>query len=75
MGLGSGFEELHKRTVILKKITTLGCIYFPADYWKDILEKSLGLSEGSLSEEATKDLSDLVESAVELEVEDTSLSR
>ncbi|XP_021394559.2 HAUS augmin-like complex subunit 1 [Lonchura striata] len=45
-----------------------------ADYWKDILEKSLGLSKGSLSEEATKDLSDLVESAVELEVEDTSLS-
>ncbi|XP_030113381.1 HAUS augmin-like complex subunit 1 isoform X1 [Taeniopygia guttata] len=45
-----------------------------ADYWKDILEKSLGLSEGSLSEEATKDLSDLVESAVDLEVEDTSLS-
>ncbi|NWS32595.1 HAUS1 protein, partial [Polioptila caerulea] len=45
-----------------------------AQYWKDILEESLGLSEGSLSQEATTDLNDLVESAMELEVEDTSLT-
>ncbi|NWX66368.1 HAUS1 protein, partial [Promerops cafer] len=45
-----------------------------AEYWKGILGESLGLSEGSLSQEATKDLSDLVQSAVELEVEDTSLT-
>ncbi|RLW00020.1 hypothetical protein DV515_00009261 [Chloebia gouldiae] len=45
-----------------------------ADYWKDILGKGLGLTEDSLSEEATKDLSDLVESALELDVEDTSLT-
>ncbi|NXQ28743.1 HAUS1 protein, partial [Alaudala cheleensis] len=44
------------------------------EYWQDILGESLGLSEGSLSQEATADLADLVESAVELEVEDTSLS-
>ncbi|NXL80382.1 HAUS1 protein, partial [Leptocoma aspasia] len=45
-----------------------------AEYWNDILGESLGLSEGSLSEEASKDLTDLVESAMELEVEDTSLT-
>ncbi|NXA72867.1 HAUS1 protein, partial [Thryothorus ludovicianus] len=45
-----------------------------AEYWKDILGESLGLSEGSLSQEATRDLNDLVESAMELEVEDTSLT-
>ncbi|NXX35270.1 HAUS1 protein, partial [Nicator chloris] len=45
-----------------------------ADYWQDILGESLGLSVGSLSQEATTDLIDLVESAVELEAEDTSLT-
>ncbi|NWH98512.1 HAUS1 protein, partial [Tichodroma muraria] len=45
-----------------------------AEYWQDILGESLGLSEGSLSQEATTDLTDLVESAMELEVEDTSLT-
>ncbi|NWS91148.1 HAUS1 protein, partial [Toxostoma redivivum] len=45
-----------------------------AEYWKDILQESLGLSEGSLSQEAATDLADLVESAMELEVEDTSLT-
>ncbi|NXR98844.1 HAUS1 protein, partial [Oxylabes madagascariensis] len=43
-------------------------------YWQDILGESLGLSIGSLSQEATTDLIDLVESAMELEVEDTSLT-
>ncbi|NXH55017.1 HAUS1 protein, partial [Rhabdornis inornatus] len=45
-----------------------------AEYWQDILGESLGLSEDSLSQEATADLADLVESAMELEVEDTSLT-
>ncbi|NXB11456.1 HAUS1 protein, partial [Cnemophilus loriae] len=45
-----------------------------AEYWRDILGESLGLSEGSLSQEATTALTDLVESAMELEVEDTSLT-
>ncbi|NXJ22461.1 HAUS1 protein, partial [Dicrurus megarhynchus] len=45
-----------------------------AKYWQDILEESLGLSVDSLSEEATMDLNDLVESAMALEVEDTSLT-
>ncbi|NXI80934.1 HAUS1 protein, partial [Rhipidura dahli] len=45
-----------------------------AKYWQDILEESLGLSLDSLSEEATADLNDLVESAMALEVEDTSLA-
>ncbi|NXA89464.1 HAUS1 protein, partial [Melanocharis versteri] len=45
-----------------------------AKYWQDILGGDLGLSKGSLSEEATTDLADLVESAMELEVEDTSLT-
>ncbi|XP_058681753.1 HAUS augmin-like complex subunit 1 isoform X2 [Poecile atricapillus] len=45
-----------------------------AKYWQDILGESLGLSEGSLSLEAITDLTDLVESAVELKVEDTSLT-
>ncbi|XP_063278339.1 HAUS augmin-like complex subunit 1 isoform X2 [Prinia subflava] len=44
------------------------------EYWRDILGESLGLSVGSLSQEATTDLTDLVESAMELEVEDTSLT-
>ncbi|XP_031953030.1 HAUS augmin-like complex subunit 1 isoform X2 [Corvus moneduloides] len=45
-----------------------------AKYWQDILEESLGLSVDSLSQEATTDLNDLVESAMALEVEDTSLT-
>ncbi|NWT59392.1 HAUS1 protein, partial [Erythrocercus mccallii] len=45
-----------------------------AEYWQDIFGESLGLSVGSLSQEATTDLTDLVESAMELEVEDTSLT-
>ncbi|XP_037980687.1 HAUS augmin-like complex subunit 1 [Motacilla alba alba] len=45
-----------------------------AEYWQDILGESLGLFEGSLPEEAAKDLTDLVEGAMELEVEDTSLT-
>ncbi|NXU66011.1 HAUS1 protein, partial [Horornis vulcanius] len=45
-----------------------------AEHWQDILGESLGLSVGSLSQEATRDLTDLVESAMELEVEDTSLT-
>ncbi|NXD98542.1 HAUS1 protein, partial [Chaetorhynchus papuensis] len=45
-----------------------------AKYWQDILEESLGLSVDSLSEEATTDLNDLVESAMALEVGDTSLA-
>ncbi|NXR79827.1 HAUS1 protein, partial [Pycnonotus jocosus] len=43
-------------------------------YWQDILGEGLGLSVGSLSQEAMTDLIDLVESAMELEVEDTSLT-
>ncbi|XP_015509063.1 HAUS augmin-like complex subunit 1 isoform X3 [Parus major] len=45
-----------------------------AKYWQDILGEGLGLSEGSLSLEAITDLTDLVESAMELKVEDTSLT-
>ncbi|NWW04758.1 HAUS1 protein, partial [Oreocharis arfaki] len=45
-----------------------------AKYWQDVLEESLGLSLGSLSQEATMALNDLVESAMALEVEDTSLA-
>ncbi|NWT85859.1 HAUS1 protein, partial [Lanius ludovicianus] len=45
-----------------------------AEYWQDILEESLHLSVDSLSQEATTALNDLVESAMELEVEDTSLT-
>ncbi|NXB39906.1 HAUS1 protein, partial [Eulacestoma nigropectus] len=45
-----------------------------AKYWQDILGESLGLSIGSLSQEATTAFNDLVESAVALEVEDTSLT-
>ncbi|XP_066195670.1 HAUS augmin-like complex subunit 1 [Sylvia atricapilla] len=44
------------------------------EYWQDVLGESLGLSVDTLSEEATTDLNDLVESAVELKVEDTSLT-
>ncbi|NXB75170.1 HAUS1 protein, partial [Donacobius atricapilla] len=44
------------------------------EYWEDILGESLGLSVGSLSQEATTDLTDLVQNALELEVEDTSLT-
>lgn len=53
----------------------MGCIYFPGEYWQGILQESMGLSVGALSQEATADLIDLVESAVELEVEDVSLIR
>ncbi|NWW28100.1 HAUS1 protein, partial [Falcunculus frontatus] len=45
-----------------------------ANYWQDILGESLGLSVGSLSQEAAAVLDDLVECAMVLEVEDTSLS-
>ncbi|NWW61892.1 HAUS1 protein, partial [Ifrita kowaldi] len=45
-----------------------------AKYWQDILEESLGLSVDRLSREATTALSDLIESAMALEVEDTSLT-
>ncbi|NXC91456.1 HAUS1 protein, partial [Cercotrichas coryphoeus] len=45
-----------------------------ADYWQDILRESLDLSELSLSQEALADFNDLVESALELEVDDTSLT-
>ncbi|XP_062369189.1 HAUS augmin-like complex subunit 1 isoform X2 [Cinclus cinclus] len=45
-----------------------------AEYWQDILEGNLGLSQNSLSQEAITDLNDLVKSAMELEVEDTSLT-
>ncbi|NXF21302.1 HAUS1 protein, partial [Rhodinocichla rosea] len=45
-----------------------------AEYWQDIIGESLGFLEGSMSEEAKSDLTDLVESAVELGVEDTSLT-
>ncbi|NXB21588.1 HAUS1 protein, partial [Rhagologus leucostigma] len=45
-----------------------------AKYWQDILGESLGLSLGSLSQEAATALNDLVESAMALEVEDTSLT-
>ncbi|NXQ03576.1 HAUS1 protein, partial [Vidua macroura] len=44
------------------------------EYWQDILQESLGFFEGDLSKEATEDLMDLVASALELEVEDTSLT-
>ncbi|NXW67670.1 HAUS1 protein, partial [Hirundo rustica] len=43
-------------------------------YWQEILGESLGLSVDSLSQEAATDLTDLVESAMELGVEDTSLA-
>ncbi|NXD04265.1 HAUS1 protein, partial [Certhia familiaris] len=45
-----------------------------AEFLRDILGESLGLSQGSLSQEAATDLTDLVESAMELELEDTSLT-
>uniref|UniRef100_A0A8C9NNH4 HAUS augmin like complex subunit 1 n=1 Tax=Serinus canaria TaxID=9135 RepID=A0A8C9NNH4_SERCA len=45
-----------------------------AKYWQDIIGQSLGFLEGEMSKEANKDLSDLVQSAIELDVEDTSLS-
>ncbi|XP_005060397.1 PREDICTED: HAUS augmin-like complex subunit 1 [Ficedula albicollis] len=45
-----------------------------ADYRQAILRESLGFSEFSLSEEALADFSDLIESALELEVEDMSLT-
>ncbi|NXP67673.1 HAUS1 protein, partial [Chloropsis cyanopogon] len=45
-----------------------------ADYWHKIIGESLGFIEGSLSQEAMDDLLDLVQSAIELEVENTSLT-
>ncbi|XP_059692479.1 HAUS augmin-like complex subunit 1 [Haemorhous mexicanus] len=45
-----------------------------AEYWQDIIGESLGFLEGEMSEEANKDLIDLVQSAIELDVKDTSLS-
>ncbi|NWU39464.1 HAUS1 protein, partial [Hylia prasina] len=44
------------------------------EYWQGVLGESLGLSVGSLSQEAAADVTDLVESALELEVENTSLT-
>ncbi|NXT71385.1 HAUS1 protein, partial [Chaetops frenatus] len=44
-----------------------------AEYWQDILEESMGLCELILSREATSDITDLVESAMALEVDNTSL--
>ncbi|NXM39492.1 HAUS1 protein, partial [Gymnorhina tibicen] len=45
-----------------------------AKHWQDILGESLGLSLGSLSQEASTVLNDLVESAMALEVKDTSIT-
>ncbi|NWH83751.1 HAUS1 protein, partial [Aegithalos caudatus] len=45
-----------------------------AEYWQDILGEGLGLFVDSLPQEATTDLTDLVESAMELDVKDTSLT-
>ncbi|NXO70840.1 HAUS1 protein, partial [Phainopepla nitens] len=47
-----------------------------AECWRKILEESLGLCEGSLPEEDNNnaDITDLIESALELEVENTSLT-
>ncbi|NXN79630.1 HAUS1 protein, partial [Bombycilla garrulus] len=47
-----------------------------AEYWQDILEETLGLYGGSLPQEAgtDADINDLIEAAMELEVEDTSLT-
>ncbi|XP_071281908.1 HAUS augmin-like complex subunit 1 [Agelaius tricolor] len=45
-----------------------------ADYWHDILGESLSFLEGSMSKEANDDLTDLVQSAIELDMEDTSLT-
>ncbi|XP_074388518.1 HAUS augmin-like complex subunit 1 isoform X2 [Zonotrichia albicollis] len=44
-------------------------------YWRNILGESLGCLEGNMSKEANDDLTDLVQSAEELNVEDTSLTR
>ncbi|NXE93807.1 HAUS1 protein, partial [Menura novaehollandiae] len=44
------------------------------EYWEDVLREGLGLSPESLSEEAATDLNDLVQSAMTLEVKDTSLT-
>ncbi|NWV02162.1 HAUS1 protein, partial [Ptilonorhynchus violaceus] len=44
------------------------------DYWQDVLTEGLGLSVGSLSQETLMVLTDLVESALELDVKDTSLT-
>ncbi|XP_005490188.2 HAUS augmin-like complex subunit 1 isoform X1 [Zonotrichia albicollis] len=43
-------------------------------YWRNILGESLGCLEGNMSKEANDDLTDLVQSAEELNVEDTSLT-
>ncbi|NWV76249.1 HAUS1 protein, partial [Dasyornis broadbenti] len=45
-----------------------------AQYWQDILKEGLDLSVGSLSQEATTVLKYLTESAMALEVENTSLT-
>ncbi|NXE41754.1 HAUS1 protein, partial [Ptilorrhoa leucosticta] len=45
-----------------------------AKYWQDVLGESLGLSVGRLSQEAITALNDLVESAMAVEVADTSLT-
>ncbi|NXQ13140.1 HAUS1 protein, partial [Peucedramus taeniatus] len=45
-----------------------------AEYWLDIFGEDLGFFSSSLSEEANEDLTDLVESALELRVDDTSLA-
>uniref|UniRef100_A0A8C5NMQ1 HAUS1 protein n=1 Tax=Junco hyemalis TaxID=40217 RepID=A0A8C5NMQ1_JUNHY len=45
-----------------------------AHYWQNILGESLGYLEGEMSKEANDDLTELVQSAIELNVEDTSLT-
>ncbi|XP_023800014.1 HAUS augmin-like complex subunit 1 isoform X2 [Cyanistes caeruleus] len=61
-------------TLLIEDMKDRATKYEEAKYWQDILGESLGLSEGSLSLEANKDLTDLVESALDLNVEDTSLT-
>ncbi|NXH98961.1 HAUS1 protein, partial [Pachycephala philippinensis] len=58
-------EDMHDQTTKYEE---------EAKYWQDVLEESLGLSLDYLPEEATTDLNDLVESAMALDVEDTSLT-
>ncbi|NXD24186.1 HAUS1 protein, partial [Spelaeornis formosus] len=45
-----------------------------ADYWENILEADLGFFESWLSQDACKDIADLVDSAMELMLDDTSLT-
>lgn len=50
-------------------------ICFPAKYLESILRESLHLSPSSLSSEAASDLNILVDSAMALDMTDTSLAR